>query len=357
MFGLGSAVVGDRELARARPRRITRDRTYINGFAYHHPERRVTNFDLMQTMDTSDEWIQDHTGIRERRYAPRDMNTSDLGAIATGSALEDAGLEAGELDALICVTSTPDALIPSTASYIANKLGLRSATAFDVNAACAGFVYGLVVAQGLLHSQGHERVALCAAEKYTRVIDPTDRANSIFWGDGAGTVVLQPRRPVVGLELLDVTLANYNEDPDLVRIPIGGSFEMNGRAVKEIAFDGLVASATAMLTRHDLGVEQLRAFVCHQANLRMIEALAGRLGIEPHQHWHNVQMFGNQGAAGVVTAFCAGLHDRRHELRDGDLFLLTVYGAGFTGGSALLRWVDDAGAPEIDFARPGASAR
>jgi 3-oxoacyl-[acyl-carrier-protein] synthase III len=351
MFGLGSTLAGEPELAPARLRRITRDRTYINGLAYHHPERVVTNFDLMKTMDTSDEWILGHTGIRERRYAPDDMNTSDLGAIATGNALKDARLDPSELDALICVTSTPDMLIPSTASYIANKLGLRGTTAFDVNAACAGFVYGLAVAQGLLHSQGHDRIVLCAAEKYTRVIDPTDRANSIFWGDGSAAMVLQPGRPLVGLELLDVSLSNYNEEPDLVRIPIGGCFEMSGRAVKAIAFDGLVASATAMLARHDLSVEQLRGFVCHQANLRMIEALADRLGVEEHQHWHNVEMFGNQGAAGALTAFCAGLHKRRDELQDGDLFMLTVYGAGFTGGSALLRWIDDTHdvAPEIDF--------
>ena len=343
MFRAVSTATSEPAVGSPRPRRITRDRTFIDGLASYHPARRVTNFDLMETMDTSDEWIVDHTGIRERRYAPDDVNTSDLGAIATARALDDADLEPEDVDALICVTSTPDMLIPSTASYIANKLGLRSTTAFDVNAACAGFVYGLVVAQGLLHSQGHGRIVLCAAEKYTRVIDPHDRANSIFWGDGAGAVVLSPARPLVGLELVDVELANYNEDPDLVRIPVGGCFEMNGRAVKEIAFDGLVASSTAMLERHRLCSEDLRGFVCHQANLRMIEALALRLGVEPHKHWHNVGMFGNQGAAGVVTAFSAGLHENRHLLRDGDLFLLTVYGAGFTGGSALLRWIDQTG--------------
>jgi 3-oxoacyl-[acyl-carrier-protein] synthase-3 len=337
MFGL--AYTTDAAPSAPPRRRITRDRTFINGLAYHPPAQRVTYFDLMERMDTSDEWIRDHTGIRERRYAPADMNTSDLGAISTRDALQDAGVDPAELEALICVTSTPDCLIPSTASYIANKLGLTSTTAFDVNAACSGFVYGLAVAQALMHSQGHSRIALCAAEKYTRVIDPHDRANSIFWGDAAGTIVLQPERPVIGLELVDLTLSNYNEDADFVRIPVGGCFEMKGRAVKEIAFEGLVASATQMLERHELGPEDLRGFVCHQANLRMIEALAARLGVEEHQHWHNVEMFGNQGAAGVVTAFCAGLHENITELEDGDLFLLTVYGAGFTGGSALLRWI------------------
>jgi 3-oxoacyl-[acyl-carrier-protein] synthase III len=325
----------------ATPRqRITgRTRTFVSGMGYHHPERVVTNQHLMERMDTSDEWIREHTGIRERRYADDDVDTSDLGVVATSRALRDASLDPSELDVLICATSTPDALIPSTASYIANKLQLR-ATAFDVNAACSGFIYGLAVARGMLSANGEGRLALCAAEKYTRVIDPGDRANSIFWGDGAGTIVLQSERPVLGIEVVDVLLANHNEGADLVRIPIGGHFEMHGRAVKKIAFDGLVASATGILEQNELRPGDLRGFVSHQANLRMIEALADRLGLSDDQHWHNVELFGNQGAAGVLTAFCAGIEERLDELQDGDLFLLTVYGSGFTGGSALMRWLD-----------------
>jgi 3-oxoacyl-[acyl-carrier-protein] synthase-3 len=325
---------------RERPLRqpITRAQTFINGLGCHHPERRVTNADLTLRMDTSDEWILDHTGIRERRYAEDDVDTSDLGVLALRSALADAGAKPEDLDLLVCATSTPDLLIPSTACYIANKMALR-ATAFDVNAACSGFVYGLAVAQGLMHSQRHDRVALCTAEKYTRVIDPEDRANSIFWGDAAGAVVLQRERPTVGIEVVDVTLSAHNQGADLVRIPIGGNFEMHGRAVKKIAFQGMVDSATETLERHQLAPADLRGFVSHQANLRMIEGLSERLGIAEDRHWHNVEMFGNQGAAGVLTSFCAGLQRNADDLRDGDLFLLTVYGAGFTGGSALLRWV------------------
>jgi 3-oxoacyl-[acyl-carrier-protein] synthase-3 len=311
----------------------------VNGLGWHHPDRVVTNAELMRRMDTSDEWIRDHTGIRERRYAPDDVDTSDLGVIALERALHDANLDGDDLDLLVCATSTPDALIPSTASYIANKLGLR-AVAFDVGAACSGFVYGLAVARGMLAANGHRRIAVCVPEKYTRVIDPEDRANSIFWGDAAGAVVLQPESPLVGLEVVDVELAAHNEGADLVRIRLGGSFEMHGRAVKKIAFQGMVDSATAMLERHGLRTADLRAFVSHQANLRMIEALAARLGIAEHQHWHNVEHFGNQGAAGVLAAFCANLEEHRDGLEDGDLFLLTVYGSGFTGGSVLLRWID-----------------
>ena len=339
VFSLASTPAIDTTIAHPPRRRLTRYRTFINGLGWHHPERVVTNAELMARMDTSDEWIRDHTGIRERRYAPDDVDTSDLGAIALSSALQDASLRQGDLDLLVCATSTPDALIPSTASYIANKLGLR-AVAFDVGAACSGFVHGLAVAQAMLHAQDHGRVALCVAEKYTRVIDPEDRANSIFWGDAAGAVVLQPESPLVGLEVVDVELSSHNEGADLVRIPLGGHFEMHGRAVKKIAFQGMVDSATSMLDRHGLRTADLRAFVCHQANLRMIEGLAERLEIADEQHWHNVELFGNQGGAGALAAFCTNLDEHRDDLADGDLFLITVYGSGFTGGSALLRWID-----------------
>jgi 3-oxoacyl-[acyl-carrier-protein] synthase III len=310
------------------------------GMACHHPPRVVTNRDLTLSMDTSDAWIRDHTGIRERRYADDGVDTSDLGVISTRSALERAGLDPGDLDLLVCATSTPDCLIPSTASYIANKLSL-TAVAFDVNASCSGFVYGLAVARGLMAAPGYQRVALCVAEKYTRVIDPCDRANSIFWGDAAGTVVLAPERPSVGLELIDTSLASLNSGADLVRIPIGGHFQMHGRAVKKIAFQGMVDSATELLDRHGLVPADLRGFACHQANLRLVEALGDRLGIDQERNWQSAEMFGNQGAAGVLTAFCGGLEEHADEIEDGDLFLLTVYGSGFTGGSALLRWVRD----------------
>jgi len=298
----------------------------------------VTNEDLTRTMDTSDKWIRDHTGIRERRYAPDDIDTSDLGVIAVSEALKDAGVAPNDVDVLICATSTPDRLVPSTASYIANKMELR-ATAFDIGAACTGFIYGLAVAEGLMHTQGHETIVVCAADKFSRVIDPKDRANSILFGDAAGAAVLTPERPVAGLEILDLHLSCTNRGADLVRIPIGGHFEMEGRAVKPIALPDLINTVTVTLERNRLALSDLRGFVCHQANLRLIETLADHLGVEEHQHWHDVEMFANRGAASVVTAFCSGLDRNAGDFVDGDLFLLTAFGAGFTNGSALLRWV------------------
>lgn len=312
---------------------------FIAGMGYHHPERRVTNHDLARHMDTSDEWIREHVGIVERRYADPVVDTSDLGVMATRMALESAGWDGAELELLICATSTPDCLEPATASYICNKLELPS-VAFDVNAACSGFVYGMAVSEGLMDSQGYRRTALCVADKYSRVIDPTDRRNSIFFGDSAGTVLLQREPPEYGAEVADLVMKNFNEGADLARTPVGGYFSMIGREVGRIAFKGFVDSATDILTRNGLEPGDLRAFMGHQVNLRLLENLAETLGVQDGRHWHNVEMFGNQGAAGVVTTLCAGLEHHADQLQDGDLLLLSVYGAGFTGGSALLRWID-----------------
>lgn len=312
---------------------------FISGTGYHHPERRVTNQDLAERMNTTDEWIREHTGIVERRYAEDGVDTSDLGTIATRNALAAAGWDPNDVELLVCATSTPDCLIPATASYICNNLRLPS-LAFDVNAACSGFVYGLAVAEGLMEARGLERAALCTADKYTRVIDPNDRKNSIFFGDSAATVLLQREPPTVGIELVDLVMENLNEGPDLVKTPVGGYFSMDGPAVKRIASKGFVDSASDILGRNRLKPGDLRAFMAHQANLRLLDALAEGLGVNDGRHWHNVEMCGNQGAAGVATTFCAGLERHAEGLTDGDLFLLTVYGSGFTGGSALLRWVD-----------------
>ena len=312
-------------------------RTFIVGSGYHHPEARLTNADLEQLVHTSDEWIMAHTGIRERRRADEDVNTSDLAVAATTSALESAGWPGEDLDLLICATSTPDRLAPSTASYVCNKMGLR-AVGFDLNASCSGFVYGLAVADGLMTRDGARRVALSAAEKYTRVIDYEDRRFAIFFGDGAATVALQSEPPERGLEVVDVSMSSRNEGADLAITPVKGFFSMDGAAIKPIATDLLVRSATDMLERHGLAIGDLRAFMAHQMNYRLLEDLVEALGVSDEQHWHNVEVAGNQGGAGIVTTLCAGVE--RESLSDGDLLLLTVVGSGFTAGSALLRYVD-----------------
>ncbi len=311
---------------------------YIHATGFHVPAEIVSNADLIQRVDTTEDWIVSHTGMRERRRAPADWDTSDLGAAATAHALQRSGWRPSELELLVCATSTPDRLIPATASYIAKKLGIDP-VAFDVNAACSGFVYGLAVAKGLMATTSYKRVALCTAEKYTRVTDYDDRATCIFFGDSASTVLLAPEAPSRGLEVLDISMQNVNEGADHVTTPIGGFFRQDGRKVKEYALRSFEKSAKTMLAKHGLATSDLRAFCGHQANLRVLETVGETLGLQPGQHWTNVATCGNQGAAGVITAFTTQLEQHESELEPGDLFLLTVFGSGFTTGSALLRWI------------------
>jgi 3-oxoacyl-(acyl-carrier-protein) synthase III len=314
--------------------------TYIVGWGHHHPDELLTNEHLVATVDTSDEWIVGHTGIRERRKAPPEVDTSDLAVSATERALAAAGWSAIDPDLYLCATSTPDFLAPSTASLVCNKLGMRAA-ALDVNASCSGFVFGLSVADGLLRTGAHRRVVLTAADKYTRVVDPLDRRFAIFWGDGAGTVAMSRERPAGGgLELLDVTLDAHNEDALAGTTPVrNGWFSMDGRTIKPIASRLIADGTEEMLRRHGLQIGDLRAFMAHQMNGKLLEALAERLGLRDDQHWHNVETFGNQACAGVCTTLCGGLDEHRADLRDGDLVVCSVVGLGFSAGTALLRWV------------------
>ena len=315
-------------------------RSYIVGTGFTLPDRVLTNAQLCDSVDTTDDWIVSHTGILERRLADDDTNTSDLGVLATASALERTGWEARELDLLVCATSTPDSLIPATASHIGKKMGIDP-VAFDVNAACSGFVYGLAVADSLATAMAYRRVALVTAEKYSRVTDYSDRATCIFFGDSAATVLLQSERPARGFEIVDLIMENRNEGADAVKTPIGSTFRQDGRVVKEYALHHFEKSASEILGRNGVAVGDLRAFCAHQANMRVLEQVAATVGITPEQHWHNVDTCGNQGAAGVITSFCSALEREEERLADGDLFLLTVFGSGFTTGSVLLRRIDE----------------
>jgi len=191
----------------------------------------------------------------------------------------------------------------------------------------------------MVQSAGHKRAALCTAEKYTRVTDYDDRSTCIFFGDSAGTILLQAERPERGFEIVDLTYFNTNEGADCVHTPTGGWFRQDGRRVKEYALDCFERSAREILERNDVKVRDLRAFSAHQANLRVLEIVADAIGLAPEQHWHNVVTCGNQGAAGVITTFCSRCEQEESTFVDGDLFLMTVFGSGFTTGSVLLRWI------------------
>lgn len=310
---------------------------FIGGFGYHHPAERVTNADLESLIDTTHEWIADRTGIEERRRISSSETTADLATQATRNALKSVSWKPSELDLLVCATSSPDTLLPSVAAHTARAL-TADPVAFDINAACAGLAYGVATAQSLMQGMGYRRAALCCADTYTRYIDYGDRRSAVLFGDGAATLLLQPDRPDRGAEIIDVHLENSHDGLDLVKVPVGGTWQLQGAKVKAPALEMLVRCTMRLLERNGLAVEDLKAFVAHQANYRMLEGLAEVLGVSESQHWSNVRQFGNQGAAGAATVLCQGVEREGDHLRDGDLILLTVVGSGLTSGAVLLRW-------------------
>lgn len=312
---------------------------YIAGSGHFFPEPTLTNADLEGFLDTTDAWILAHTGIRERRRAPIGMDTSDLGVRAVTSALQRTSWRAEDLQLLVCSTSTPDQFTPSTASYIGHKLSIDP-VAFDVGAACSGFVYGLSVAQAMMLADGYGKVAVCAAEKFTKVTDYTDRSTAILFGDGAACVLLQPDVPEVGFEIVDVRLRNEHVGANLVVTPTRGYFRQVGKEVVKYALAGMRDQALDMLARHGLATADIRGFIFHQANLRILEQVAAAVGVEDEQHWHDVEWAGNQSSAGVATTLCDRIEHHSDELRHGDLVMMTTYGSGFTSGCALLRRID-----------------
>jgi len=312
---------------------------YIVATGYTLPERILGNAELLAQLESDEEWVVSHTGIRERRVAPAQHNTSNLGALAVEAALARSRWAKQELDLLVCATSTPDTLIPATASWIGRELGINP-VAFDVNAACSGFVYGLATTTALVNQMGFEKAVLVTAEKYTRVTDYNDRSTCIFFGDSAAAVLVSANQPEVGFEVVDLLMENANEGAEHVSTPVGGTFRQNGRMVKDYALRSFKKSAEEILERNDLTAADLKAFAGHQANMRVLETVAQSVGVKDEQHWHNVSTCGNQGAAGVISAFCQKLEEHEAGIEHGDLFLLTVFGSGFTFGSALLKRID-----------------
>ncbi len=310
---------------------------YVAGTGVYHPEERITNADLERMVATTDKWIVDHIGIKERRKAPKDWMASDLGAEALRQAIEHSTWDKDEIDLLVCANSTPDTLVPSTACHIGHKLGI-SPPAFDVNAACAGFVYGLGVVGPMLETGRYKRVALVAAEHYTRYTNYEDRATCVFWGDAGACVLLQSERPACGFRLVDWDIQAMTEGTPFVRVPVHGFVEQDGPTVKKYALKGFMRSATTILERNGLSPQQMSAFVGHQANYRLLESVVSELGIEKEKHWHTVQLYGNQGAAGAPATLIR--QSEETPLKHGEYLLMTVFGAGFTMASAIFQFLD-----------------
>jgi 3-oxoacyl-[acyl-carrier-protein] synthase III len=321
----------------------------VAGLGAHLPEQVVTNDDLAERLDTSDEWIRTRTGIAQRHVAATDVATADLATAAARSTLSDAGLEVDDLAMLVVATTTPDHLIPGTAPLVAERLGTQVA-AMDLNAACSGFVYGLQVA-GSLAATGGAPVLLIGAETLTRVVDPEDRATAVPFGDGPGAAVLVPR---AGARLGPFALGADGSDPAMLWRQAGGTrqpttagdlaagrhlLSMRGGDVYRHAVVRMADAASDVLARADLDVGDVDLLIGHQANARIIEAVRTRLGVAPERSHVTVDRHANTSAASIPLALADARDAGR--LQPGDRVLLAAFGAGLTWGACLLTWQPD----------------
>jgi 3-oxoacyl-[acyl-carrier-protein] synthase-3 len=325
--------------------------TVILGTGSYAPERILTNEDVAKMVDTSDEWIRARSGIRERRIAGPGQATSDLAVLAARRALEDAGVQASEIDLLIVATITPDLPMPATACFVQHKLGIPSTAAcFDLNAACSGFIYGLDTACALVGSGRYRRALVIGAEKLSSIVDWQDRGTCMLFGDGAGAAVIG-KDDKAGIGLIGTKLGALGEDTDLLYIPAGGSsvptsaetvargdhfIKMKGKEVFKLAVRVMEEAARDILEQHGLAAHQIGLVIPHQANLRIIDAIAQYLELPVERFFVNVDRYGNTSAASIPIALDEARKAGR--IREGDLTLLVAFGAGLTYGSALIRW-------------------
>jgi len=317
----------------------------IAGTGSYLPEKVLTNADLEKMVETSDEWIQTRTGIRERHIAADDQTTSDLGCQAALRALEAAGIDASQLDMIVVGTTTPDLIFPSTACLIQAKLGATGCPAFDVNAACSGFVFALSVADKFIRSGDARHVLVIGAETLTRIVDWNDRTTCVLFGDGAGAVVLKADEET---GILSTHLHADGSKKELLWNPVGvsagfgdsengrGAILMKGNDVFKYAVKALDSVVDETLHANGLDKADLDWLIPHQANLRIIEATAKRLDMSMDQVIVTVDKHGNTSSASVPMALDHAVRSGRVER--GQLLLLEAFGGGFTWGSALLRY-------------------
>lgn len=318
----------------------------IAGTGSYLPEKVLTNDDLSRFVDTSDEWIRSRTGIRERHVAAEGQTTGDLGVEAALRALEAAGVEAGDLDLIVVGTTTPDLVFPSTACLIQARLGALGCTAFDVNAACSGFIYALSVADKFIRSGDARTALVIGSETLTRMVDWSERTTCVLFGDGAGAVVLKADRET---GILGTHLHADGSKKELLWNPVGVSvgfkpgepnagvrIRMSGNDVFKYAVKALDGVVDETLAAHGLAKHDLDWLIPHQANLRIIEATAKRLDMPMEQVVVTVDRHGNTSSGSVPLALDTAVRDGR--VQRGQLLLLEAFGGGFTWGSALLRY-------------------
>lgn len=320
----------------------------ILGTGSYLPEKILTNNDLEKMVDTSDEWIIKRTGIKERRIAAESQSASDLGAEAARKAISDADIDPQDIDLIICATVTPDMVFPATACLIKEKLGIKEAAAFDAEAACTGFIVALSIAEGMLIAGNYRNALVVAAEVLSRVTDWEDRATCVLFGDGAGAAILSVTEDESGI--LSTHLGADGKYSDLLKLPAGGSLnpasidtvnqrlhfmKMEGREIFKIAVEKMRESACIALERAGIGIEDVRIIVPHQANIRIINALARHLKVDINKVFVNIMKYGNMSAATTAV----GLDEVRRKgiVARGDIVELVAFGGGLTWGAAVIK--------------------
>ncbi len=322
----------------------------ITAVAYHAPEKVVTNRDLERILDTSDEWIQTRTGIRERHVVAKGEAASDLAAAATRKLLAKRGIPASEIDCIILATVTPDMFFPSTACLLQEKVGAVNAWGFDLSGACAGFVFALATASMFVHTGAYRKALVVGADVMTSILNPKDRNTYVLFSDAAGAVLLEPtEEDEVGI--VDFLLRCDGSGGKHLYMPGGGSrhpashdtvskgmhyVHQDGRAVFKAAVPGMADISMQILERNQLAVSDVALYVPHQANRRIISAAVEKLGLDDEKVVLNIDRFANTTAATIPIGLAEASEGKR--VRRGDLVLLATFGAGFTWGSLILRW-------------------
>jgi 3-oxoacyl-[acyl-carrier-protein] synthase-3 len=325
--------------------KITAAITSVGGYV---PEDKLTNFDLEKIIDTTDEWIRTRTGIEERRILKGEGKaTSDLVVPAVKQLCEKRGIAPSEIDCLIVATVTPDMVFPATANIACDKLGAKNAWGFDVSAACSGFLYSLTLGASLIESGRYKKVVVCGADKMSAIVDYTDRTTCIIFGDGAGAVLLEPNQQGYGIQ--DSLLKSDGSGCPYLHMKAGGSLRpasietvtnkqhfiyQEGQPVFKFAVKGMADVSAELLERNKLTGNDIAWLVPHQANLRIIDATANRMGLAREKVMININRYGNTTAGTIPLC----LWDWEKQLKKNDLLVLAAFGGGFTWGATLVKW-------------------
>lgn len=326
----------------------------ITAVGAHVPEFRLTNKILETMVDTNDEWILSRTGISERRILKGEgLGSSDMAVIAVNELLKKRGIDPLEIDCVICATVTPDMVFPATANILSDKAGMKNAFGFDLSAACSGFLYALTVGTSMIESGRYKKVIVVGVDKMSAIVDYTDRTTCVIFGDGAGAVLLEPTTEKIGV--MDSLLKSDGSGKNFLHMKAGGSLKpssvetvnarehfvfQEGQSVFKFAVKGMADVSYELMERNNLTGDDIAWLVPHQANLRIIDATANRMGLSKEKVMINIQKYGNTTAATIPLC----LWEWESKLKKGDNIILAAFGGGFTWGATWIKWAYDGNA-------------